>query len=697
MGILLVNEWVANSGLEYQTLNSAECHIYSRDAQVYAPAYQDPALTHLRESRLVADKDGKFPICYLAAGTYQLVIRDHLKNDLFALETVRITDALVFGPSRQYCTLDDILNDNTMGYGNVENAHEVAEGDVVTVLCGGYHYRVAAQTATNNQLITRGGVKLYIQPNLDGVIDALSIGLNADGVNDDADGIQKLCDIGRPVRFPAGYSFRIMSSIQIENEINIHALGSEFVGNGTNGDSDLFSIESSENFRVYGAEFRGARRAIVFTDVANVDIVDCSFEDLVHGIAVVTCESDGALKVENCRFKDLECGINVQTSRFSFIDIEANHFEQLLEKSIINRIYPLGKKISSGLWVQSLTGSTSINVRGNFVDGVAEFSEPPNEPEVHGLAVSVDANSETDVKIIGNTVRNVTALSSVEGCEGILGRGRRVIIQGNTLRDAGGREGMIYAKGSLFHKIESNIIEASESNPLSEDLRGVISTGANCDVTNNKFINVGIGIFTRALNARYAGNEFVNAHVACYVFSLQNDGLHRRTEVSSNRADENCGTFFLDISASDTPHGDFHIFGNILYNKGHSLNLKGGDSVIFKANHVDRKLPDASRECLTFLGATNFIQIMENTFASFDDSSGTGRVLSGYTNYTPRIFVQNNHFQSGNYALWMRDQVYEDYVISGNSFFSENAINGIIGTNVSVSGISSVESNIGLN
>src|SRR5690554_2730855 len=59
-----------------------------------------------------------------------------------------------------------------------------APGDII-VTREGFRYRVAASDATDHHLTTAGGVKLYVLPTDDGVINFRAFAPAADGVTDD--------------------------------------------------------------------------------------------------------------------------------------------------------------------------------------------------------------------------------------------------------------------------------------------------------------------------------------------------------------------------------------------------------------------------------------------------------------------------------------------------------------------------------
>jgi hypothetical protein len=504
---------------------------------------------------------------------------------------------------------------------------------------------------------------------LNDLVSVKDYGAVGDGVTNDAFAIQSAIAANKVVFIPGGMVCYIASTITISSEITIFADGAELIGPGVNSSQDLFSVNAAIDFYLFGGVFKNARRAVGFSAAKNVTIENASFSNLGHAVAVntgnSTVTSSGILIVNNCKFDDMEIGVNIQSSRFAHSIVANNSFTNLGEKTIGTRSYPFDKKIVSGLWYQSLSGDCSVVAQSNYVDGVTEFLIPSSEPEAHGLAITLSNSDQTDAILVSNTVKNVFG-SSVQGVEGLMGRGTRVIISNNVLLNAGVREGMIYAKGSTYHKISENILEATGTPDI--NLKGIISTGSNCDITNNKFINLPVGIQSRALASVYRGNEFINCTTLCINLALEAGAIHQHTVCENNYADENCGGFFSDGTAGSEIYGDFTFKNNILFNAGRSLSLKGGVTAIFSGNTVNRKTPNSSRECFLFDGVVSKLIVSNNFFVSFEDSSNTGRVFTS-SNNTLDVTFSNNLFGTGDRALWLRDRTYTQLIVDNNDFF----------------------------
>lgn len=92
--------------------------------------------------------------------------------------------------SRRFATVGALLADTTMAYGAGTRA--VASGDAVEA--GGHRYEVAASGAADHQLVTAGGVRLYVRPAADGTYSFAAMGPAANGTTDDFPKLRLLLD-----------------------------------------------------------------------------------------------------------------------------------------------------------------------------------------------------------------------------------------------------------------------------------------------------------------------------------------------------------------------------------------------------------------------------------------------------------------------------------------------------------------------
>lgn len=79
--------------------------------------------------------------------------------------------------------LSALINDKTLSYAGVS---AVAEGDIASALGERCTYKVAASSATDHDLTTAGGVKLYAQPMQSGPVSAIALGCDVQSTMNDA-------------------------------------------------------------------------------------------------------------------------------------------------------------------------------------------------------------------------------------------------------------------------------------------------------------------------------------------------------------------------------------------------------------------------------------------------------------------------------------------------------------------------------
>lgn len=526
-----------------------------------------------------------------------------------------------------------------------------------------------------------------------GIIDAVNIrwaGAVGDGVTDDLAAFAKCVAVGKEIFVPIG-DYYIASPITITVDTKIICeKGATFIGTGYTALSAIFSVTAAVDTVFENAWFKTSSYGVKYSNAANVDFDDCKFTDIAHGISASAFNSTGYLRVHGCEFDDVEVGICIVSCSFKTSDIGGhNIFTSIEYKTIPGRTYPLDKEIVAGLFYQSTGVDASVTVSNNYVNGVVGPASAPTEPECHGLAVSLDFANDTDVVLSGNIIIDVDA-QQTEGSEGLMGRGKRVIIADNILFDAGGREGCIYAKGSVYHKIENNTIEISLTNPQITNIRGVISTGSNCDINNNKFINTYIGIYTRALISKYTENEFLNCATSCISLALEDASTHELTVLTGNRTDSNCGIFFVVAGSAGSTWGDFVVRNNTLNNQNTAVSVRQCESLTFRENNVKRPGTGTSRDLVVCNGVCDLLTIIGNNILAFDDLTSTGRILTGSVTLTPRIVYEGNYAENGNIGLYLRSGsgtpvVYTDLIVRNNTFLN-CTVAGVVDLNVSASG-----------
>jgi hypothetical protein len=557
------------------------------------------------------------------------------------------------------------------------------------------------QSASDGTVYTpagAGAVATTVQAKLRESVSVKDFGAVGDGVANDTAAFQLAVNAAKTVKVPYG-TYLFASTVTVTTETNIVLeKDATIIGSGLDTNYSLFSIAiTSGDFSVIGGIFKSAKMGIEATDVDSININNASFENLGYGISIHNVSSGITASVGNSNFTNLEVGIGIQTSVFENVIARQNTFKTLHEQTLTLRPYPLEKKITSGFWLQSLSGTLSVIVNDNFVDGVIGFAVPSAEPEVHGLAASCITGAVGRIVIDGNIVKNVNGQASVEGDEGILGRGNSVIISNNILFDAGMREGCIYAKGSDYHEISHNIIEISLTHPLLSSTRGIISaSGTNfSQIHGNQFINTAFGIYSRSLNEKVENNQFINNDIHCHTLALEDLTYHVKTEVCNNFADPDCGKFFVvgTTSGHTNTYGDIVITNNKIYGKAESVTIKSANTLIFSDNYVDRVSPDTSRETILYKDQVEMSIIKNNDIRRWDNSLGTGRFLTGYTNWTPRLIATGNMFYDDAVtSFYLLGGTYVDIIITDNFF----QLGGSMALPAAVTGNYVISRNIGL-
>jgi hypothetical protein len=530
-----------------------------------------------------------------------------------------------------------------------------------------------------------GAVLTTVQTKLRETVSVKDFGAVGDGVTNDTAAIQAAIDAATNVIFPSG-TYLFSSAVNIAKDVNLFCYGAVLKGGGFNSDNDIFQSNVASNISIVGGSFREARYALHISLAGSLTIEDAKFNDFMIGVLITGPNSNEFVNISNSSFSLCEIGASIQSTTIESVYINGCNFENILFKVASLRPSPLDKKIVSGFWYQdvlSISGDCSVICSNNYVDGVvgptAAQAIGGNE-EVHGLAVAMGANVNSSVIMTGNVIKNVAGyLTLAIGDEGLLGRGSSVVMTSNILYDAGAGEGMLYAKGTNYHKIADNIVEASATNPKLAYLRGAISTGPNCDVVNNKFIGTPVGIITRAENGNYFENEFYNVADYCITMRLEEGATHRSTVISDNFAENDCRTFFLNETAdgSTATYGDFIFQNNRIFVTGGSILMKAATSLTIQGNVVNRTNPDGYREVISFRAdkTVDLVNIRDNHFIDFQDLSNTGRVATILPDAgtglacTPKLIVKNNYFGTGNVGLWLRDRTYTDLVIFGNDFY----------------------------
>lgn len=127
-----------------------------------------------------------------------------------------------------YRNVTTLRTDTLLTY-TADQPTTVVAGTSVITRAEGFAYRVAASDATDHDVITAGGVKLYVEPNGRdrNVLAFFAIG---DGVTDDTAILAKTCSVaGRVVIIPRGTSIRITAEVVTAANVIVCGGGEIFV------------------------------------------------------------------------------------------------------------------------------------------------------------------------------------------------------------------------------------------------------------------------------------------------------------------------------------------------------------------------------------------------------------------------------------------------------------------------------------
>lgn len=561
-----------------------------------------------------------------------------------------------------------------------------------------------------------GTVARTVDDKLNEAVSVQDFGAVGDGTTNDAAAIQLALTntpTGGTLLFPSGKTYRVSATVTIPKNLTLDATDATFSGEGLDSNDDLFTAASAIDVKVRGGNFQNCRHAFrCVTAFDSLIIEGANFSNsaipvLVHDVSAPS----GRISITNCKFDGAEIGVDIQSAAIGSVNISNNRFQNIAAKTLTSRPSPLDKRIVAGLWYQAIlssAGPSSVIVMGNSVDGVTGPAiGVTNEKEVHGLGVSLDNTEDTSIIMIGNDVRNTAGHSTLDvGDEGLMARARSVMVCNNYLLDAGSTEGCIYAKGSTYHKVEGNIIEATLTNPRLSYMAGVISTGTSPNVSNNKFINLPEGIKTRATKATYLGNEFFNVD-KCIVMGLEDGTAHEYTRFESNVSDADCATFFSDETddSSTATTGDLIFQDNTIYCTSAALGFKNARDVKISGGIIRRGSPNSTRELFT-LRAEKTIQTLYMDgvkIPNFDNSLNTGRIFT-ITNVTAtglaqieNIYIHDCFFGVGQYVFFANPaRNYENVVITGNETVGNAAMFVWAGAST-YTGLYEITNNLGSN
>ncbi|MEL7115680.1 MAG: right-handed parallel beta-helix repeat-containing protein [Pseudomonadota bacterium] len=150
----------------------ARQHIYLKSSVNYAALYKDRYLKNTRANPVMADGTGNFPDRYLIDGSYKVVTEAPDGAVLFEQDNVAVAapvggTTVATSSGRTFYDSAALFADTTLVYTGDE-ANQVTAGEGLLTLARGFVYVVADANATDHDISTAGGVKLYICRGADG-------------------------------------------------------------------------------------------------------------------------------------------------------------------------------------------------------------------------------------------------------------------------------------------------------------------------------------------------------------------------------------------------------------------------------------------------------------------------------------------------------------------------------------------------
>ena len=144
-----------------------------------------------------------------------------------------------------------LLADTTITY-TAGTVNSVTTGDVVQTAAEGFSYSVAASGASDHDVTTAGGVKLYVLPNEDGY-SVKAFGAKGDGTTNDTAAIQKAINTNKNIVFPEGV-YVAVGLTQTANQQHFQAVGSVALIKNANG---VILTSSGGYVELNGLQFSG--------------------------------------------------------------------------------------------------------------------------------------------------------------------------------------------------------------------------------------------------------------------------------------------------------------------------------------------------------------------------------------------------------------------------------------------------------
>lgn len=468
----------------------------------------------------VVKGDGTTASKIFTSGDYSITVKTSagvLVSSALSADAETQDSPLVFN------TASSVIADSTLTY-TAGRPGTVASGDYIRTRSEGFVYQVAAASASDSDVMTSGGVRLYVMPTADGAYNAAAFGgftsalladkaTNTDAINA---AISKASgDGGGTVTLPAGTYYAenvaLLSNVTIEGNETIllqdpatGLLNSDypyiFAANiGTGGTTD--PADNIKNIKVCGITFKRESRN-AYTSATDPE----QFAYLVSVSAVTD------VLFEQCQFIGYQ-GDGLYVGSSNVAATERHNVNVTVRNCLFD-----------GVDYRNRNGISVIDCDGFLAEGNT-FRKSSDKTYMPG-AIDIEPNSDTfaiirNIKIINNT------FDDCGGSNGSIGvllpdvaytqQPTDFLISGNTIVGGNGERGISFVHFGDATTTRDHDLKVI-ANTVSNTLRGIALQGVrNANVCKNSVTDaqesplVGFSGSSKCIGITLEGNRFIRA------------------------------------------------------------------------------------------------------------------------------------------------------------------------------------------
>ena len=164
------------------SVSGATRTIYNAGTTTAVTVYSDVGLTTIQANPLTSDAGGLFAESYLPDGDYKAVIKDASGVTLDEYDNIGAESTGQIATAYSFNTVALLVADEVLSY-TAGAGLFVVTATTDYIEAGGFRYKVAASGATDENLTTTGGVKLYAQPTPAGHVNFAAWGADDTGAS----------------------------------------------------------------------------------------------------------------------------------------------------------------------------------------------------------------------------------------------------------------------------------------------------------------------------------------------------------------------------------------------------------------------------------------------------------------------------------------------------------------------------------